>query len=578
MKPSSNPNRSNEERAHEKGRSRSGRKVSRRKLLAALGAVGVAAAATKAEQFGALGKAAAAVRPSQSGEAVEVIDQEQVYIHISPKFTGEYRALRYFGKLTQSNHSEVLYDAITAAADEGFKLFIPSNKALYLSGWSTPTINKPIEIEFQNGTLINSDTQQNFLNLSNTALINGIVTLEGFLNGLHFLGIGEEIDLFVNGMICKNMGAMINMRYSDNQSGSLRKAVIKDVWCSNLSNWGIDISPAVFGDLSFIRPKFKSCKTRFIGVGNNATGENASSNQIVRILGLIGDGLSEQAGITEVNGIYVTGCQNVYIENPDIRNLEHTSSSYHAEGIYIKAANTAIVSPRMKNAGGNQGVIVVKGSGVGSEVSSKASIVNAVIESDYPLSKPTCPLYVQADDVRFDGIISGTFTRPIQCNQSVNISGLILDVKHVNCNSDRLIQMTPNVISAEIKINSDNVNAIYAQRPVAVHFGGAKSPSDQGKSISENIAIKNSSAKNFKNSTGHISGTFAEIDLGSDSSAEYGKISIRDNDTNNLTFSVSGVSGNVGALITEGNDLTGGTADWSAGGVSVTKLLQNNLS
>lgn len=493
--------------------------------------------------------------------------------------TGESRPLRHFGKLTESNHSDVLSTAINAAVADGFKLFVPSNEDLNLASWTTPVLSGELDIEFQDGLNINSDSAVDFLETSRTLRSKGFATLDGFAKGLSFKNIVDNVELYVHGLRGKNMETLINMRYSDNNgAGSLFKAVIEDIYAQDMTSWGVDISPETFGDITFLRPRFKNCQTRFIGIGNNATGENYSTNQIVRVLYMIADGLQEQGGFTELQGLYITGCQNAYVLNPDIRNLDHTASAKDSEGIYIKAANTTIQSPRLLNAGGNQGMLVVKGSGVGTEVKSTANITDAVIESTTPTTLPTCPLYVQADDVHMDGTLRGNFTRPIQCNQSVAIERLDLDVKFETCIADRLIQITPNVVTADVSVKASNINVLFQDRPVAMAVVGATDPADQGKQISRNIYMRNGEFVDFKNSGGTVAGTLLEVDQGSDTSAQYGKISARNNECGNLTFSVRGVSGTVDTLISEGNDLTGGTAGLSQGSVSVTKLINDNFS
>ncbi|NMT18705.1 hypothetical protein HKA99_30635, partial [Vibrio parahaemolyticus] len=75
-----------------------------------------------------------------------------------------------------------------------------------------------------------------------------------------------------------------------------------------MDSWGIDISPAMFGDIFINWAKFTNCKTRFIGIGNNDSGETFSNNQRVEINSFYGKGLSEKEGINELQGIYLTGC------------------------------------------------------------------------------------------------------------------------------------------------------------------------------------------------------------------------------------------------------------------------------
>ncbi|WP_258185571.1 phage tail protein [Vibrio splendidus] len=516
-------------------------------------------------------KIVTSVKADEEGE-IEAPGYKSIDIRVS----GQQRPLAYFGKLTDSNHSDVLAKAISAACEEGFKLYIPKSRKLELSSWNTLELDKSVQIEFQDYSEINTDKKVDFIRTKASVLHDGIVTLDGFLTGFKFINIHEGIEIYSRGFRCQNMESVFDMRYAENMNGSLIRAIINDAQGHNLDSWGIDISPAMFGDIFINWPKFTNCKTRFIGIGNNNSGETFSNNQRVEINSFYGKGLREKEGIDELQGIYLTGCENVHLGNQTtIEDLVHTSSSVHAEGLYIKAADTYVENAILKNAGGNQGMIVIKGANSDSSPKTKCT-VNAKLTSTYESNIPTCPAYVQADDVTLNLELNGTFTRGVNTVQGAKVNSLDVTIKSTDCTADTLVEITPNCES--ITVRAPVVKGLKAlhenKKPSVVRVGG--SSSNPG-GIMKILKVTDINAREFSTTDGAKFGSLVEVDLGSDVSAVIGKVSVMNNDAGDLTSCVTMKSGHIQQLAISNNDCMGGaTPIDKRGGTVDNEYVQNN--
>lgn len=516
-------------------------------------------------------KIVTSIKADEEGE-IEAPGYKSIDIRVS----GQQRPLAYFGKLTDSNHSDVLAKAISGACEEGFKLYIPNSRKLELSSWNTLELDKPIQMEFQDYSEINTDNKVDFIRTNASVLHDGIVTLDGFLTGFKFLNILEGIEIYSRGFRCKNMESVFDMRYAANMNGSLIRAIINDAQGHNLDSWGIDISPAMFGDIFINWAKFTNCKTRFIGIGNNDSGETFSNNQRVEINSFYGKGLSEKEGINELQGIYLTGCENVHLGNQTtIEDLVHTSSSVHAEGLYIKAADTHVENAILKNAGGNQGMIVVKGASSGYSPKTKCTI-NAKLTSTYDSNLPTCPAYVQADDVTLNLELKGTFTRGINTVQGAKVNNLDITIKSTDCTADTLVEITPNCESITVRAPIiKGLKALYENKiPSVVRVGG--STSNPG-GIMKFLKVTDTNAREFSKTDGTKSGSLVEVDLGTDTSAVIGKLSVMNNDAGDLANCVMMKSGHIQQLTVSNNDCMGGTTPLNKqGGTVENEYVENN--